>query len=104
MENKVYKLVFLPLFEHDLNDAVDYISNILKSPQAARNLVEEVERAILTRLKNPSGYAPYPTLKKRPQDYYTIKVKNFTVFYVLIEDTMEVRRFLYSKRDFDRLI
>lgn len=104
MENKHYELTFLPLFEQDLNEAVDYITNTLNSPQAALNLVDEVEKAIFERLKNPSGYAPFPTLKKRPRDYYTIKVRNFTVFYVLIENTMEIRRILYSKRNFERLL
>ncbi|HFR3691565.1 TPA: type II toxin-antitoxin system RelE/ParE family toxin [Streptococcus suis] len=104
MENKHYELTFLPLFEQDLNEAVDYITNTLNSPQAALNLVDEVEKAIFERLKNPSGYAPFPTLKKRPNDYYTIKVRNFTIFYVLIENTMEIRRILYSKRNFDKLI
>lgn len=104
MENKQYNLTFLPLFEQDLNEAVDYITYTLNSPQAALNLVEDVEKAIFERLKNPADYAPFPTLKKRPHDYYTIKVKNFTIFYVLINNTMEVRRILYSKRDFDKLI
>ncbi len=35
MENKHYELTFLPLFEQDLNEAVDYITNTLNSPQAA---------------------------------------------------------------------
>ncbi|HFI0112889.1 TPA: type II toxin-antitoxin system RelE/ParE family toxin [Streptococcus suis] len=104
MENKHYELTVLPLFEQDLNGAVDYIANTLKSPQAALNLVDEVEKVIFERLKNPAGYAPFPTHKKRPYDYYTIKVRNFTIFYVLIDNTMEVRRILYSKRDVDKLI
>ncbi|HFI0025220.1 TPA: type II toxin-antitoxin system RelE/ParE family toxin [Streptococcus suis] len=104
MENKHYELTFLPLFEQDLNGAVDYIANTLNSPQAALNLVDEVEKVIFERLKNPAGYAPFPTLKKRPYDYYTIRVRNFTIFYVLIDTTMEVRRILYSKRDLDKLI
>ncbi|HFI0403346.1 TPA: type II toxin-antitoxin system RelE/ParE family toxin [Streptococcus suis] len=104
MENKHYELTFLPLFEQDLNEAVDYIANTLNSPQAALNLVDEVEKVIFERLKNPAGYVPFPTLKKRPYDYYTIKVRNFTIFYVLIDNTMEVRRILYSKRDLDKLI
>ncbi|GHV79520.1 hypothetical protein AGMMS49944_13110 [Spirochaetia bacterium] len=28
--------------------------------------------------------------------YYRIYVKNYTVFYVVIDDTMEVRRFMYT--------
>lgn len=33
-----------------------------------------------------------------------ISVKNFTIFYVVIGDTMEVRRILYSRRDLTKHI
>lgn len=36
--------------------------------------------------------------------YYRIDVRNFAVFYVVINDTMEVRRLLYSKRDMNALL
>ncbi|MDD6716076.1 MAG: type II toxin-antitoxin system RelE/ParE family toxin, partial [Firmicutes bacterium] len=42
--------------------------------------------------------------KKRLHPYYRINVRNFSVFYVVIDDTMEVRRVLYSKRDLDNLL
>ena len=35
MNEKHYKLRFLPLFEEDLNEIVDYITNRLKNPIAA---------------------------------------------------------------------
>ncbi|MCM1488697.1 MAG: type II toxin-antitoxin system RelE/ParE family toxin, partial [Firmicutes bacterium] len=35
---------------------------------------------------------------------YRIYVGNYTVFYVVIGDVMEVRRFIYSRRNFDRLL
>lgn len=104
MENQNYNLAFLPLFETDLANAVDYITDVLHSPLAAQRLVDQVEKAIFERLNNPPGYAPYRSLTKRPNDYYTITVKNCTIFYVLIGNTMEVRRFLYNKRDVDKLL
>lgn len=35
MEEKRYKLRFLPLFEDDLNRAIDYIAFELENPEAA---------------------------------------------------------------------
>ena len=46
MADKKYKLRFLPLFEQDLNDTVDYISLKLKNPGAAQKLVNEIQSAI----------------------------------------------------------
>ena len=54
MGRRKYKLRILPLFEQDLNEIVDYIAFHLKSPQAAEDFVEEVEKAIQKVLKD--GY------------------------------------------------
>lgn len=104
MQEKRYKLSFLPLFEQDLNEIVDYISIDLNNPKAARKLVDDIEKAILKRLETPLIYAPYQSSKIRKNSYYKIKVKNFLIFYVVIDDTMEVRRILYSRRNIDNLI
>lgn len=104
MKDKAYQIIFLPLFEEDLNEIVDYITHILHNPSATQRLVDDVEQAIIRRSQNPLGYKIYPTLKKRPHDYFTITVRNFTIFYVVIDRTMEVRRILYNKRNLDNLI
>lgn len=104
MQEERYKLSFLPLFEQDLNEIIDYISIDLNNPKAARKLVDDIEKAILKRLETPLMYAPYESNKARKYPYYKIKVKNFLIFYVVIDDTMEVRRILYSRRNIDSLI
>ena len=50
MNEKHYDLRFLPLFEDDLNEIVDYITYRLRNPAAAERLVDDVETAILERL------------------------------------------------------
>lgn len=101
---KKYKLSFLPLFEEDLNEIVDYITVDLQNPSAAERLVDNIESAINKRLEMPLSFAPYRSSRKRPHPYYRINVRNFSIFYVVIDDTMEVRRVLYSKRDLDKLL
>ena len=104
MDDKKYELRFLPLFEDDLNEIVDHISNKLKNPNAAIELVNEVENAILKRLSYPESFEPYRSAKKRKDIYYVIRVKNYMVFYVVIGNVMEVRRVLYNKRDLPKMI
>lgn len=104
MDGKRYKLQILPLFEDDLTEIVDYISNRLQNPIAAENLVDEIETAIAERLTCAEAFEPYHSSKERRYPYYRIQVKNFTIFYVVIGDTMEVRRILYSRRDFTKQI
>jgi plasmid stabilization system protein ParE len=97
MSNK-YKLSYLPLFEQDLAAVRDYIAYNLQNPSAALRLVEDTEKAINKRLENPLAFEPFHSKKNRKQPYYRIYVRNYTVFYVVIVDVMEVRRFIYSKR------
>lgn len=104
MNEKKYKLRILPLFEYDLNEIVDYISLMLKNPTAANKLVDDVERAICDRLSCAQSFEPYRTLEEHPHPYYRIQVRNFSVFYVVIDDTMEVRRIIYSRRDLTKQI
>ena len=102
MEDRKYRLRYLPLFEQDLERAVLYIGNVLRYPDAAFNLVDDVEAAILERLDYPLSFEPYPSTKKRKYPYYRIYVKNYVVYYVVIDDVMEVRRFLYGAQETKR--
>lgn len=104
MDGKQYKLRVLPLFEEDFNEILDYITLRLKNIQTADNLIADVETAIQKRLSMPEAFEPYPSTRDREYPYYTIQVRNFTVFYVVIGDTMEVRRILYSRRDMRKLL
>ena len=76
MQQKTYKLSVLPLFEEDLNEIVDYITNKLQNFDAALRLVEDIEIAVNTRLKTPFAFAPFPSAKKRTHPYYRINVRN----------------------------
>ena len=104
MDSKRYKLRILPLFEKDLNKIVDYIAFELQNPIAAERLVDAVQEAIEKRLPFAEGFEPYHSAKERRYPYYRISVKNYTIFYVVIGDTMEVRRILYSGRDWGNML
>jgi plasmid stabilization system protein ParE len=102
--DKQYRLQYLSTFEDDLAAARDYIAQKLRNPTAAQSLVEEAEEAILKRLDSPLAFEPYRSSRERKHPYYCIYVKNYTVFYVVIDNVMEVRRFVYSRRDLPNLI
>ena len=102
--NRKYKLRYLPLFEQDIVQTVSYITNVLKNPDAAEKLINDVETAILERLNNPLAFEPYPYVKKRKYPYYRIYLRNYVIYYVVIGDVMEVRRFLYGARDTEKYL
>ena len=99
-----YSLRYLPRYERDLNEIVDYIVFKLHNPEGAINLVKRIENAILERLNCPLSFEPFQSIRKRKNPYYRIYVDNFTVYYVVLEDVMEVRRLLYNSRDAGRII
>lgn len=102
--NKSYRLRYLPLFEQDLTETVHYISRVLKNPAAAERLVDDVEAAISLRLENPLSFEPYYSAKERRHPYYRIYVRNYVIYYVVLDDVMEVRRFLYNARNTKQLL
>ena len=104
MLNDKYELRYLPKYEDDLNEIVDYIIFKLNNPGSAIKLVEKVERAIIERLSCPLSFEPFQSDRKRKNQYYSIYVDNFTIYYIVIGDVMEVRRILYSRRDTKRII
>ena len=104
MGGRRYELRILPLFEEDLNEIVDYITFRLQNPIATENLVDAIEAAIQERLHCAESFEPYRSAKERQYPYYRIQVRNFTIFYVVIGNVMEVRRILYSRRDLGKII
>lgn len=98
MEEKHYKLRFLPLFESDLNQAIDYIAFELENPEVAERLADSVQAAIRERLPYAEAFEAYPSTRERQYPYYYI------VFYVVIGDVMEVRRLLYRRSDLKQKI
>ena len=104
MGNSEYQLSYLPLFYKDLADVVHYIADELNNPSAANRLVDEIEKAIFKRLLNPLSFQVVPSNRIRKYPYYRIRVKNFSIYYVVIGHTMEVRRLLYNRRNIDSLL
>jgi len=102
--SKEYRLSYVPTFEQDLEEVRDYIAIRLMNPSAALRLIEDTEKAIYNRLKNPLGFNPYKSSRTRKQPYYRINIRNYSVFYVVIGDVMEVRRFIYAKRNLPEIL
>ena len=109
MQNNGFELRYLPLFYEELDHEVSYIAFILKNPQAAARLIDDVEKAILKRLEDgPDSFEPVKTYRKRKDVYYRIYVRNYIIYYVVLEENgrriMEIRRFLHSREDRDKKV
>ena len=94
-----YELEYLPLFDEELAEAVRYIAQELRNPEAAMKLVDNVEQAIQNRLFAPESFEPIESFKEREHKYYRIPVGNYIILYVVIGNVMEIRRFVYEPSD-----
>lgn len=95
-----YKIRYLPLFVEDLEQVIVYIRDELSNPEAAKKFLSKVEKAILKRSYNPTSFEVYLGNSTRKNPYYKIYVNNYIIFYVVIDNVMEVRRIIHNKRNY----
>ena len=95
----MYKLVYLPIAEDDILEAVDYIGGKLGNPAAANELLDELDATVGALLKFPYGFAPYHSDRPIHDELRWAPVKSYVLYYTVIGDTVEIRRFLHGRRN-----
>ncbi|WP_424429396.1 type II toxin-antitoxin system RelE/ParE family toxin [Poseidonibacter sp.] len=97
-----YEIKYLPIAEEDLSDIIDYI--LTDNPDYAMELLRKFNETI-SRLEN------FPNLGVVPKDsfiaqmnYRILIVDAYLVFYVFINDTIEIQRIINGKRKYDYLL
>ncbi len=104
MANKRYEIRYLPTFISQFNNILYYITYELKNKIVADNLYSEVVKQIEIRSEAPESYEVFKTIRNGEIKYYKINVRNYTIFYVVKDCVMEIRRIYYSQRNFENLI
>ena len=98
MSKKTYQVLIYPSAENDLIEIRDYFLNKLKiSPN---NLFEKFYKSIGTLENNPHIF---PLLKDsflNQLGYRMVPIDNFLLFYIIDNDTVQIHRFLYGRRNY----
>lgn len=85
--------------QRDLREAVEYIEDVLKNPQATAELLEEVD----VRLTALSEFAERHAVVDDPAlgawGIRLLRVGNYLAFYTIDGARVNVVRFLYARRD-----
>lgn len=103
MNNK-YTIKYTDTFIKQFNNILKYFIYKLQNKIAAENFYNEVIKEIEKRSEYPESFEKYNSSRKRKNTYYRIYVKNYTIFYTIKDNTMQVRLILSSRRNFDKLI
>ena len=98
------EIKYLPSFQQDLNAIMEYIIFTLGAPQAALNLLDELEKSINNLKEFPLAHRLYRSIKLISTEYRVLTVKNYLVFYVVLDESIEIHRIVYKKRNLSQLI
>ena len=101
-----YHLHITSVAERDLIQAADYIEFVLKNPQAADDLLEEVDQKINALLPFPKEHPLADDKLLASWGIRFIQVKNYLAFYVISEekDQVTIVRFLYARSNWSSIL
>lgn len=99
---ETYKIKIFPTAKQDLEEVIGYLNTL--SPDAASKYYDLLVEEISSLSKMPERCPKPKDLALAVKGYRYLIVKNYLVFYVIIGDTVQIRRILYARRDYRVLL
>jgi len=97
-----YSVKIFPTAQNDLKRIVDYLNTL--SPAAAVRYYDLIVEKVRTLQTMPERCALARDLQLRLRGYRLLHVENYIVLYVIKGNTVEIRRILYAKRQYEQLL
>ena len=97
-----YKIKIFPTAQSDLKTIVDYLNTL--SPNAAVQYYDLIIEKVGTLQTLPERCALARDTQLRLRGYRLLHIKNYVVFFVINGNTVEIRRILYAKRQYEQLL
>jgi toxin ParE1/3/4 len=101
MTNK-FTVRYLPIAQSDLENIITYIKK--DNPTSADELLKKIDQKIAI-------LSSFPQTGSKPKDerlqklgYRTLIIDKYIVFYVVIDDVVEIRRILHGSRNYSFLL
>lgn len=99
---ETYKIKIFPTAKQDLEEVIGYLNTL--SPDVASKYYDLLVEEIASLSKMPERCPKPKDLALAAKGYRYLIVKNYLVFYVIIGDTVQIRRILYARRDYSALL
>jgi len=95
----VYKIQYLPIALKDLKEIVKYITHELEAPRAAEKFLKKIDNEVLKIAKNPFRCHIFSLSGKLKNEYRFLHINNYSLFYIVERNKVEIHRIVYSRRD-----
>lgn len=99
-----YNITYNKLFLVDVSETFKYIKDILCSKRSAANFINNMEKCIINIQTMPNAYKVFTKSNKLKTEVRSATFNNYTIFYIIKGNSVELYRLLYSKRNFNNLI
>ena len=100
MEN--YKVKIYPTAQQYLLEIIEYLNTL--SPEAALRYYDLLTEQIASLSRMPERCPKPKDLALAAKGYRYLIVENYLVFYIVSDDTVQIRRILYGRRDYRLLL
>ena len=99
---KEYDIKIFSEAENDLDEIVDYLATL--SEQAALKYYDLIIKKIGTLMTMPERCSLVKDVQLRLRGYRMLLAENYIVFFVINDKIVEIRRILYAKRQYEKLL
>jgi plasmid stabilization system protein ParE len=97
-----YKVILYPTAQQDLLAVIDYLNTL--SGEVALRYYDTLTAQIASLSQMPERCPRPKDLALAAKGYRYLVVHDYLVFYVVSGDTVQIRRILYGRRDYERLL
>jgi len=98
MSRHLYQVLIYPRAENDLREIREYFLNALKT--SPNNLFTKLYKSIDELEQNPYLFPLVKDPFLNQSGYRMIPIDNFLLFYIIDNNTVQIHRFLYGRRNY----
>ena len=99
-----FKRVILREAQREYRNIVAYLVEVLKSPRAATDFMDEFEYQLGLVTENPSLHAPSRLPELAARGYRSMLVKHYIVLYKVVGHSVVIAHIFHQSQDYAQLI
>lgn len=102
MDTNKYKVIITPTAYKEISKIYDYITEELSAENAAKRLMEKVEKEVQRLKRAPQIYAEIRKFDELKRNYRRIVINNYIILYTIDEDNsiVYISHMYYGRRNY----